>query len=355
MIIHKKLKNVNILITNSQAPTCPGTVYSLRQEFKGNIISVSHKKDAIGHFLANKSHTYSKEDSKKYLKKIISICNNEEISIIIPLSISERILFLENIESFNKINVKILSSSIESIKQTEDKTKLFEICKNNGISVPEHYVVDNYIDLKEKSILLGYPKNKVVVKPINSSGSCGLRILNKKANYKKLFYNTRADYTEITLADLKEIIGKKFTPLIISEFLPGVEYTVDCLRYNKQNYAFPRIRTEIKHGLTYKGQMYKNPELIRLSKKIAQLFDLTTVFGFQFKLNSNLEPVIIDCNPRIQGTMIMGTLANANIIAAGVKMLLGEEIIKFKPDWKLKYYRFWSGVSKGNDKKIINF
>lgn len=350
----EKMK-LNFLITNAQAQTFPGTAYSLRQEFNGNIISVSSKEDAIGHFLSNKAYTISKGNLETYLKRILSICDQEKISVIIPLSIEERYLFLKNKDKFDKKNIKILSSSIESIEQAENKVFLFELCKNNNLTVPGYYVVENNEELTEKVRLLGYPTKKVVVKPINSCGSRGLRILNRKADYKKLFYSIRADHTEITLSDLKRILGKKFQPLIVSEYLPGDEYTIDCLRYDKHNFAFPRIRQEVKNGLTYKGQMSQNNELISLSKKIAELLDLTTVFGFQFKINSNGVPVIIDCNPRIQGTMVMSTLANANIIATSVKLLLGIDETKFIPDWNLKFYRFWSGISIGRDKKIVNF
>lgn len=345
----------NILITNSHAPTFPGTVYSIKQEFTGNIISTSRKEEGIHALISDKNYTIHKEDPDKYVKDILSICEEETISVIVPLSIKERIMFLENKKLFNEKNIKIFSSSIESIEKSENKILLFEICKENDIPVAEFYVVEDYADLKEKALLLGYPKNKVVVKPVKSSGSRGLRILNKKADYKKMFYHMRADHTEITLSDLKNIIGKKFQPLMLCEYLPGKEYTVDCLRQGNYNFAFSRIRTEVKNGLTSVGEMSEHKEIIQLSKKLAELLDLTTVFGFQFKLNSNNVPVMIDCNPRIQGTMIMSTLADANIIAEGIKFLLAECKIEFNPDWTMKYYRFWSGVSNGRTKKIVNF
>ena len=354
MINEEKIK-LNLLITNSHAQTFPGTFYSLKQEFKGKIVSVSFKENAIGSFLSDKHYTLSKDNPTNYLKEVLSICKKERISIVIPLSIDERILFLKNKDLFEKIDVQIFSSSIESIEKAENKVLLFEICKKNNIPSPEFYVVNNYINLKEKALLLGYPQKKVVVKPINSCGSRGLRILNKKADYKKNFYNMRADYTEITLSDLRNVIGKKFQPLILCEYLPGEEYTVDCLRDENHNFSFPRIRKEVKNGLTSVGVMSKHDEIIQLSNKLSNLLDLTTVFGFQFKLNFNNEPVLIDCNPRIQGTMIMSTLANANIIAAGIKILLGRNNINFTPDWTMKYYRFWSGISNGKSKKIINF
>ena len=349
------MESLNFLITNAKAQTFPGTVYSLKQEFKGKIISVSYKENAIGAFLSDKNFIISKNDSSQYIREILSICKEEKIDVIIPLSIEERIIFLKNKQLFDENEIKIFSSSIESIENAENKVFLYELCKKNNILTPYFYVVNNYTDLKEKALLLGHPQKKVIIKPINSCGSRGLRILNKKADYKKNFYNIRADYTEITLSDLRNIIGSKFRDLMLCEYISGEEYTVDCLRLTEHHFSFPRIRKEVKNGLTYVGQMSKHEEIIQSSQKLANILDLTTVFGFQFRLNEMNKPVIIDCNPRIQGTMIMSTLAEANVIAAGIKILLNKTKVEFNPDWNMTYYRFWGGVSVGKTKKIVNF
>jgi carbamoyl-phosphate synthase large subunit len=344
---------VNFLITNSSGQGFPGTVYSLRKQFNARIISVSSKEKDVGSFLSDKHYQLNKDDPEKYVQQIISISKNENVDVIIPLNISERILLLTHKEKLGEI--KILSSSIESIEKAENKVQLFEICSKNNIKVPKFFEVDNYIDLKEKTLQLGYPLKKVVVKPIHSSGSRGLRILNKKADYKKQFYNTRADYTEITLSDLRNVLGNKFKPLMLCEYLPGEEFTVDCIRNEKISRYFPRVRTQIKNGLTSIGEMREHQPIIELSQRLADILDLTTVFGFQFKLDDQGYPVLIDCNPRIQGTMIMSTLAGANIIAASVDYLLNKKEIELNPDWSMKYYRFWSGISVGREKTIVNY
>jgi carbamoyl-phosphate synthase large subunit len=348
-------RKVNFLITNAHAQTFPGTLSSLKQVFHGRIVSTSPHENIICNFFSNKHYTIPKEESSLYLKNILTVCIKEKIHVIIPLSIEDRILFKKNEPVFEKEKVKIFSSSVESIQTAENKVSLFNICEKNGFKTPKHYVVNNYVELKEKASELGYPKKKLVVKPINSTGSRGLRIINKNADYKKKFSVMRADYTEITLSDLNHTIGKTFQPLILSEYLPGTEYTVDCLRYEKFNFAFPRTRVQVKNGLTTIGKMCKHDEIIRISKKIAELLELTTVFGFQFKLDVESVPVLIDCNPRIQGTTIMSTLAGANVVAMGVRILYGEKNITFNPDWSMTYQRFWSGIAEGKEKKMITF
>jgi len=340
----------NILITNASSHTLLSTVYSLRMGLECKIFTISKKIDPIAEYLSDKHFTLEKEN---YISKIIEICKKENINVLVPLSIKERIEFMENIDLFNNENIKIISSSAISIKNTENKLWFFKECEKLGIPTPKHFVVKTYTELKKRAEELGYPKKKVVIKPVISSGSRGLRILNKKIDYKILFYKTRAENVEIRLSNLKDILGEHFEELLVCEYLPGEEFTIDCLNVKNRFEAIPRTRIEIKHGLTHVGAMTKNKTLIDYSKKLAEELNLTTVFGFQFKEDKNGTLKAIDCNPRIQGTMIMSTLAGGNIIAASVLNAIGKDIPTFDIDWKMKFYRIQSGISIGKDKKIV--
>jgi carbamoyl-phosphate synthase large subunit len=348
-----KNKKYNFLLTNAKSQIITSTIYNLREEFNCNIIITGDNEDSIGYFLADTFYLIKADDEKTYLKKIIQICQEEHIEAIIPHTIKERILLMKNKHDFDMINVKILSSSVESIIKSNNKTEFFKICEEIGVPVAKYYVVNTLTDLEEKAKLLGYPEKKVIIKPVTAHGSRGFRILNKNIKLKDLFFQSRGeDQVESKLSSLKTILGKKFPDLIISEYLPGTEYTVDCLRQNEHTIIIPRTRDVVKSGLTAKGTVVENEEIITYAKKLAEKIDLTTVFGFQFKLDNEGVPKILECNPRIQGTMVMSTMCGANIIAMSVKMLLYEKVEAPVIDWNTKFYRIWSGMGIGTTKKV---
>ena len=66
----------------------------------------------------------------------------------------------------------------------------------------------------------------------------------------------------------------------------------------------------------------------------------------------NDTPKILESNPRVQGTMVLATIANANIIYSSVKNVLGEEIPDFNIRWGTKISRFWGGIGVDSDNKI---
>jgi carbamoyl-phosphate synthase large subunit len=61
---------------------------------------------------------------------------------------------------------------------------------------------------------------------------------------------------------------------------------------------------------------------------------------------------VLECNHRIQGTMVLSTIAGANLIYGSVKYLLGEKLPDFKIDWNAKLLRYWGGIGISNNKII---
>jgi carbamoyl-phosphate synthase large subunit len=342
---------MNIVITHTSSPTFFGTLYSLRQAFDCTLIAIS-KEASFDQYLVDKYYVYNGTDD--YLEFVLSVCKKEKAMCILPHINRDRILFMEHKHLFDALGVTIMSSSAASIKATDSKVSFLEGCKKLGIPVPEYYVVTEYKELKRYAKILGYPEKKIVVKPVAASGSKGFRILNENCGHT-VFDKHRADHPETTLSHLHALIGEKFSPLMVCEFLCGDEYTLDCLRLKNQELYMVRKRIETRNGLTTIGQVVENKELEAYAKKLAKHYDLTTVFGFQFMDDGNGHFKVLECNPRIQGTTIMTTLAGANIIAACVASLCSLKPIPLSIEKDMMFYRMYSGIGVGKELTFINF
>lgn len=78
---------------------------------------------------------------------------------------------------------------------------------------------------------MGYPDNKVVIKPWLSNGLRGLRIITKDVLSLDKFLNEKPSGLEINLRSLLEVLQQvRFPELLVEEYLPGDEYTVDIFR-----------------------------------------------------------------------------------------------------------------------------
>ena len=348
------MDNLTTLITGAGAPGIVGTLYSLKNNFDGRKVTTvctDIKKEVVGKYICDKFYQISKPSTDRYLFELQKICKEHNVDVIIPQNTAELLKLSMHKESFEEQGVKIIVSEAENIDVANNKYKLMQLAKKEDIPVPEFYMVSRFDDLVKYAERLGWPEDPVVLKPPNSNGMRGVRVINENKDYKQSFYEEKPSGVFTKMGFLHEVLGDKFPPLMIMGFLPGEEYTVDVLRANNIT-IIPRRRDLIRSGITFAGTVVKDEEIIDYSSKLAERLDLKYAFGFQFKMNKDGIPALIESNPRVQGTMVLSTIAGANIVYGAVKYAIGEEVPNFDINWGAKIYRYWGGVGVANGKVI---
>lgn len=351
------MDHLKILITGVGAPGIKGTIYSLRNNCdKRNItiIGTDIKEEVVGKYFCDRYYKIPKaSDEKPYLNALFDICKNERVDVILPQNTAELELLARKKEIFHQIATKVVISDLEPILNANNKYKLMRECLELQIPVGKFYLVDNFSSLLTFSEKLGWPSEKVVVKPPISNGLRGLRIIDENVDLKKMFYEEKPTSLFIKMDDLKIILGNNFPELIVTEYLTGDEYTVDIFRKSGKVIVIPRKRDMIRSGITFHGTTEYHKEIISYSKKLSDNINLEYCFGFQFKLDKKGVPKILECNPRVQGSMVLATLAGANVIYFSVKAALGEKIPEFDVNWGISLSRYWGGVSFVDSKLVL--
>jgi len=342
------------MVTGAGAPGIKGTIYSLKNNYdkrKIKLIGTDIKDDVIGKYFVESFYKIPKPSEKEFINRILDICEKENVNFILPQVTDELEVFSKNKEKFEKNGVKVAVSDYENFKIANNKFLLTKIAQEIGAGAAKLTLVKSMEELEEVLPFFGYPKKPVVIKPPSSRGMRGLRIIDETKNRYDFFMEEKPTSVFITKNELNNIFVEKFPELLISEYMPGEEYSVDILADNGNPLVIiPRKRLEIRSGITFKGVTEKHEKIIEYSKLLTEKLRLNYAFGFQFKLDEKNEPKLLECNPRIQGTMVMATLSGANIIYSSLKLLLGEKIPKFDIKWNMKFIRYWGGISVFNDK-----
>jgi len=340
----KSLNCSRVLITGAGAPGAPGIIKSLYQ-FK--VIGVDARKDAVGAVLADKFETIPLAGKKGYIKSLLGVAKKYKADVILPLTTAELVILAKNKELFIKNGIRVSISPVEGLRIANNKHLLMEHCGKNGIPVPDFRVVKNYKDFKREVYNLGYPKKNVCFKPSVSSGMRGFRVLTKKLDRLSLLIKEKPTNTLTTLEEIEPILknARRFPELIVMEYLPGEEYSVDVLADNgKSLVVIPRLREMIKMGISFVGTTVKDKEIIEYSKKIVETLGLNGNIGFQFKRDKKGVPKIIESNPRLQGTVVLCTAAGANLVSMAVQLALGQKIKAPKIKWGTKMIRYWEEI-----------
>jgi carbamoyl-phosphate synthase large subunit len=360
---------MNILLTGIGCPGTAGTVHSIRehlgrrtQTFDYKIIGIDSNPNITSEICS--PHTcdkfYSVPNAKQeqsYIEYIQHICDNERIDLIIPQTTIENEIFskyknckiTDTLFFVNFTDLLVQEYSTFSI--LNNKATLYDHIskKLNDDYIPKTCITDRptgLFDCIEKNFC---DKERFVIKPILSNGSRGMRIIDRNIDTASRFFSDKLD-SVISMSMLKTFFKNDTIfkiPLLVMEYLPGDEYSVDCFRKDS---TFKRIvireRVEIKNGITWISEVVYEPKLERICDELLEEYDIKGVIGFQFKKDDEENFKILECNPRIQGSMIASTLAGCNIIGLGIDHTLGNNISEnyHTPEIGHKMFRTWGWI-----------
>lgn len=259
---------------------------------------------------------------REYLDFCLDFCLKNKIDVLIP---GYKRLFLigENLEEFTKIGVKVLISSDKRfLEEVKDKSKTYKIFeKNNLIEIPQSYVVNTAEEFKEAYEKIIANDSKVCFKPTIAEGGIGFRIIDQKAD--SYAYMTGVMHARVTFEQAYKALSEEdtFPDIMVSEYLDGEEYSIDCLAYQgKLHLAVPRKKMNNRLRI-----LENNLELIELAKKFNDYYKPDYIFNIQVRYKNNI-PKLLEINPRMSGGMQHSCLVGGNMPYLALKLLLGEEI-----------------------------
>ncbi len=350
------LKAINILVTGAGAPGIQGTLYSLKQNYDGREVRITgtDMKDSVaGRYLTDEFRIIpAAKDTSAYLERMLDLCAEGKIDVLVPQNTMELLTLAGHKAEFEAAGTKILVSDAASIDSANDKFHLFEVARKAGVAVSQYGLCSNYPELVQLVERFSAKNGMAVVKPPLSNGSRGVRIITAGRDRKRDFYAEKPNSLYTTLDELHDILGEEFPQLLVMEYLPGDEYTVDVFRTPERFCAIPRRRETIRSGITFTASLERDERMISYSRALADACGLTLCFGFQFKMDEESRPVLLESNPRVQGTMVMSTFCGANIIYSSVKYLLGEEVPPFYINWDTKLYRYWGAIGVNGENVV---
>lgn len=273
-------------------------------------------------------------DTTGYIDLLLELCKKHQIDVLIP-TIDDEIypLYLRR-DEFEAIGTKVSAS--EAGKYGSDKIafvrKLEELC----LPHPKYQVFDSVVTCMQAAEKLGYPENAVCVKLPNKAGSRGVRILSKDAIRYERFENEKPTSKMMDFSSFLLMMDDRPTldPILMQEFLPGDEYSVDLLADNGEvEYIIGRRNVVIDNSIPMESVLEKNDEAFDICKKFVKECKLDGNIGFDFIFDKDGHPIPIELNARLTATISLSAWGGVNMAYWQVMRLLGEPI-PFMPDVK---------------------
>lgn len=150
------------------------------------------------------------------------------------------------------------------------------------------------------------------VKPDRGQGSQGAKIINSKE-------------------DLEKYRGQEEN-FILTEYLPGKEYTVDCFT-NKDGHLLlsqARERKRIKAGISVRTEFFEHPEIKNFASQINAKLNLRGAWFFQIKESRQEGFKLMEVAPRIAGSSCILRGLGINLVQLTLFDRLGKDVEIFQ-------------------------
>lgn len=335
-------------MTGAGAPGAAGIIKCLLMDSTIQLTIADADENAVGRHLHPCFFTIPKADDDNYVEDVLALCQQEKVDLVLPLVTKELFPLAQHQERFQEAGVQVLVSSHKAIQTANDKGSCYKYLKESGIPVPQFFVAKTMEEFIHAAFMLGHPQAPFCFKPAVANGSRGFRIVWDSINEADLLFNQKPYNTFITYTHAVKILSSQpFPPLVVTEYLPGDEYSVDCVAdHGKVLLVVPRLRQKMINGISVQGRFEKDTDIMGYCTRIIEAIGLHGNIGIQIKRNAEGKPLLLEINPRVQGTIVAALGAGVNLPLLAVENAMGsplkEEMMEVK--WGRAFSRYWTEV-----------
>jgi len=224
-----------------------------------------------------------------FFEKFNTVLTENSIDVIFPTHDTVAAFLADNVD---KIKAKLISADKKTSAICRDKQKTYEIFSDCNF-IPKTY-----------SKIEVFP---VFIKPKEGQGAVGTKLINS----------------------VKDIPNVDLSEYVICEYLPGKEYTVDCLTDKDGNLRFvsPRSRKRIMAGVSVAGAIEQlTPEIQNIAAQINKKLSFMGLWWFQIKQDINGKWKLLEVSTRCAGTMALTRARGVNLPLLSVYTAMGYDI-----------------------------
>jgi len=336
------MNDLRVIVTACGAPGGPGIIKALRQvtEREIRIIGVDANAMASGLLLADEGHVVPEAASDSYVGAMAELAHTVGADAILPLSGTELLPLSRSLDQFP--GTKVVVNRTSALEIALDKQRSYAFL-DGRVAIPAHRAVRTYPEFVEAVRALGYPQVPVCFKPSVSKGQRGFRVLREDVDLRGLLLETKPDSTTTTLDQVAPILSQGFDPeLLVSEYLPGMEYSVDSLVAGGETLTMvPRARRQTRSGISSVGVVEKDEAVMSAAEEINRAFEFDYNINVQLKYSTDGVPKLVEINPRVSGTICLSVAAGPNLPYLAIKQALGEPLAIPDVEWGVVMIRYW--------------
>lgn len=234
----------------------------------------------------------------EYIPTLLDIVRKHNIRLLVPMIDLDLRSLARHRQRFEDIGCTVMIGSEESIMQCRNKACTNDLLHKAGLTGIKTLTLQEFYKA---------PFYPCFIKPIRGSASIGTSVIRNEK-------------------ELKAHVATFGELMIVQEYIPGQEFTIDVYRSRDGvvRSVVPRQRLVVRSGEVEKGITVRNERLIKDTTKLAEMLgDIWGVFCCQCRWEDNQEPRFFEINPRFGGGCPLSIAAGANFPLYLLQEVLG--------------------------------
>jgi hypothetical protein len=252
---------------------------SLKDRRGVEIYGASSVTSSHGPYVFLRHYTVPDVRTSGWIDELNKLLRREKIDYVFPAH-DDVVLALA--ERRHEVVSRVVSSPPETCIITRSKLRTYRVL-GDVVPVPRVY--------EDPDVVPEYP---VVVKPDIGQGSQGVVIAESVGELRYLF--------------------SRIPTAIITEYLPGEEYTVDCFSDRERGLLFcrGRQRVRVKSGISMNSRPVDDDSFYHFAQAISRKLVFYGAWFFQLKRDREGQLRLLEVAPRIAGTMALHRVQGVN-------------------------------------------
>jgi hypothetical protein len=254
-----------------------------------------------------------------YVDYCLDFTRRHRVAVFLPGRKLQAIV--EARERFEREGVRLVAAAdAATLRVLADKAALYAALGPDVVPLPEYERVSDLAGFDAAYARLRGRHAVVCFKPSVSLFGLGFRVVREDGS--ALDRLLRGDAYTIGLEEARRVLGERpvFPPLLVMQFLPGVERSVDCLAQRGELVGcVVRRKPETSDGAQL---LEHNPGLEAAVRRLTCVLRLDGLFNVQFRQSGEVS-CLMEINPRASGGLLYSCLSGLSFPYWAVRLALG--------------------------------
>jgi carbamoyl-phosphate synthase large subunit len=269
-----------------------------------------------------------RRDDPAYVDFLQKIIAREEVDIVWPNPTEEQEIWHTWGERLRRPGVRTILPPLQAVAIFSSKADTYRLAASLGLRTPNFVKVACWQELEQAARGFGYPYRPVIFRRIRGKGGIGLRVLRDPPFTARDLFELPPSGMDVSLDMLQGILQEGPWPeCIVCEYLPGIEYDVDCFAHcGCVEVAIPRRNDRMWGGTSARSETVDRPDLVEISSTLLEAVGWEWIASVSWKEDIDGQPVLIEVNPRMPASINLAWKAGCNLPLAALQVALGRPL-----------------------------